>query len=422
MLAEIACLRLVDFPLPPAIIAISGETRLSHSFWSRLISCPYPSQSASPGSIVATYDYCDESGVLLSQTVRYAPKTFRRRRPDGKGGWVWSTKGIREVPYRLPQLLAALAQGSPIAIVEGEKDADTLWRIGVPATTNACGAKNTRGWRELGAYFQGADIILVPDNDDAGYGFINDVGAALAGTAKRIRVLMLPGLAPKGDASDWLDAGGTVEQWHALEGAAPDWVPPAPSADVVDEGAKAAASAGEQALLDELARVSPTEYDRRRTSAADELGVRRSTLDSAREARRAELAAERAPPPLFGHWQVEPWPEAVDTDALVQALVRRVRSHIVLTAEQALAGALWVMMAWVHADAAVHSPMLLITSTDPNCGKSTLADVCRYLAPRGINTVETTSASLYRLIDMYEPTIFVDEADEILVNPTRQRE
>jgi predicted GTPase len=102
--------------------------------------------------------------------------------------------------------------------------------------------------------------------------------------------------------------------------------------------------------------------------------------------------------------------------------VRRVRSHIVLTAEQALAGALWVMMAWVHADAAVHSPMLLITSTDPNCGKSTLADVCRYLAPRGINTVETTSASLYRLIDMYEPTIFVDEADEILVNPTRQRE
>ena len=142
--------------------------------------------------------------MLLSQTVRYVPKTFRRRRPDGKGGWVSSTKGIREVPYRLKDVLAALEQGLPIAIVEGEKDADALWRIGVPATTNACGAKNTSGWRDdLRVHFQGADIVLVPDNDDSGYGFINDVGAALAGTAKRIRVLRLPQLAPDdNDTSD----------------------------------------------------------------------------------------------------------------------------------------------------------------------------------------------------------------------------
>ncbi len=147
------------------------------------------------GPIVATYDYSDENGVLLSQTVRYVPKTFRRRRPDGNGGWVWSTKGVREVSYRLKDVLAALAHGSPIAIVEREKDVDALWRIGVPATTNACGAKNTSGWRdELRVHFQGADIILVPDEDDAGYSYINDVGVALAGTAKRIRVVRLPGL------------------------------------------------------------------------------------------------------------------------------------------------------------------------------------------------------------------------------------
>jgi hypothetical protein len=73
-------------------------------------------------------------------------------------------------------------------------------------------------------HFQGADVILVPDNDDIGYSFINDVGAALAGTAKRIRVLRLPRLKHKGDASDWLEVGGTVEQWHELVEQAPDWV------------------------------------------------------------------------------------------------------------------------------------------------------------------------------------------------------
>jgi len=48
--------------------------------------------------IVAIYDYRDENGVLLFQVVRYAPKTFRQRRPDGSGGWSWRVKSIRHVP------------------------------------------------------------------------------------------------------------------------------------------------------------------------------------------------------------------------------------------------------------------------------------------------------------------------------------
>jgi hypothetical protein len=42
------------------------------------------------------------------------------------------------------------------------------------------------------------------------------VGAALSGGAERVRVLLLPGLAEKGDASDWLAAGGTADDWHRL--------------------------------------------------------------------------------------------------------------------------------------------------------------------------------------------------------------
>src|SRR5436189_130430 len=57
-------------------------------------------------TIVATYDYTDERGTLLYQNVRYEPKDFRMRRPDGTG-WTWNVKGVRRVLYRLPDLAEA---------------------------------------------------------------------------------------------------------------------------------------------------------------------------------------------------------------------------------------------------------------------------------------------------------------------------
>jgi hypothetical protein len=69
--------------------------------------------------IVATYDYVDESGHLLFQTLRYVPKDFKQRRPDSQGGWVWDLKGVRRVLYRLPELLASTKE--PVFIVEGRR-------------------------------------------------------------------------------------------------------------------------------------------------------------------------------------------------------------------------------------------------------------------------------------------------------------
>jgi hypothetical protein len=59
--------------------------------------------------IVATYDYRDENGLLLFQVVRFAPKTFRQRRPDGSGGWSWRARDIRQILYRLPEPPAGAA-------------------------------------------------------------------------------------------------------------------------------------------------------------------------------------------------------------------------------------------------------------------------------------------------------------------------
>src|SRR6202035_662934 len=51
-------------------------------------------------AIVAEYNYTDENGELLYQVVRYCPKDFRQRTPDGNGGWIWRKEG-RQVLYRL---------------------------------------------------------------------------------------------------------------------------------------------------------------------------------------------------------------------------------------------------------------------------------------------------------------------------------
>src|SRR5437899_8458002 len=94
--------------------------------------------------ILAMYDYTDEKGALLYQVVRFAPKNFRQRRPDGLGGWTWNLNGTRRVLYHLPQLRAAIAAGKRVFIVEGEKDVAAVERAGYAATCNSGGAGKWR--------------------------------------------------------------------------------------------------------------------------------------------------------------------------------------------------------------------------------------------------------------------------------------
>ncbi len=180
-------------------------------------------RTAMEDRIVATYDYTDERGRVLFQVVRLEPKDFRQRRPDGAGGWTWNLDGVRRVPYRLPGVLAAVARGETVYIVEGEKDADALAALGLMATTNPGGVGK---WRpEYNEYFRGANVVILPDNDPPGRQHVEEVARTLHGAAAEVKVLHLPGLPPKGDVSDWLAAGGTREDLERLVAACPPWTP-----------------------------------------------------------------------------------------------------------------------------------------------------------------------------------------------------
>ena len=307
-------------------------------------------------------------------------------------------------------MIEAVGAKRTVVIVEGEAKADALWALGIAATTNLGGAGK---WQpEFSEHLRGADILLLPDNDEPGWRHVNEIGIALTGIAARIRVVALPGLPPNGDVCDWLETGGTREQLNALIEQATEWQPP--EAPIDKDKAKAAAD--EQQLIDELARLDAPDYDRRRQEAADQLGIRRGTLDGQVAARRSEQAEEAGQPPLFGHWIVEPWPEAVDTGALITSLVERIKRHIALSDEAALTIALWILFAWVHDVAAVHSPILLVTSAEANSGKTQLLSLIGFLVPRALLCVEISEATLFRGIELWLPTIIVDEADVILIN------
>lgn len=166
------------------------------------------------GKIVKTYDYCDLHGVMRYQVCRFEPKDFRQRQadPTKAGAWLWNMKGVVRVPYRLNELIDEVT----VFIVEGEKDADALWQIGIPATTNVGGAGK---WKELDAEGLKAAgcrrAVILPDNDSVGRKHADTVARSLRGIGIAATIIALEGIPPKGDVSDWLAAGHTRKELDA---------------------------------------------------------------------------------------------------------------------------------------------------------------------------------------------------------------
>lgn len=156
--------------------------------------------------ITKTYDYRDAAGKLLYQVVRFEPKGFAVRRPRDMPGamqWEWGLGNVAPTLYRLPDLLARPTQ--PVIVVEGEKDADALWKLGLAATTNSGGAG--RWLPEFSPHLAGRRVAVIPDNDGPGLSHAADVAGCLmfAGLVTSIRIVRLPASLPeKADVSDWL--------------------------------------------------------------------------------------------------------------------------------------------------------------------------------------------------------------------------
>jgi putative DNA primase/helicase len=370
---------------------------------------PYHDQSGAIAFVVERIEYQTPGGSFVVKDGK-RKKTFSQKRPDPDhpGEWLWNIEGVPIVPYRLPELVEAIATGRCVLIVEGERKADLLWSWGIAATCNAGGAKK---WKpEHAQFLRGADVYLIPDNDDAGWEHVDIVGASLVGIAKHTRVRMLPYANAKDDIVDWANAGGTSEQLDELLSDARDWKPS--SADEAREDEKARAKAREDELLDALSKMKGLDYVRQRKAAAEELQVTAKAVDDEVKARREDAVAA----PLYGHWIVEPWPEPADGDSLLRDIINRIRRHVVIGHDGALVIALWIVLSWVHDEVATHSPILNINSASPECGKSTAMGLVAFLMPKCIASVDVSEAAIYRAIKRWQPSFCIDEFDSILAD------
>ena len=180
----------------------------------------FASGSARP---VAIYQYHDAQGNLAFEKLRYEPKRFVQRKPNGKGGYEYKLGDIRKPLYRLPELLVA----KHIVVCEGEKDCDNVLRVlgekGIAATTNFDGAGK---WRDADSiYFAGKQVVVLSDNDDIGRAHAQKVAASVYRHAVGVRVVSLRDLPEHGDVSDYLAMGHSSDQLLQELKTAPQWFP-----------------------------------------------------------------------------------------------------------------------------------------------------------------------------------------------------
>jgi len=205
------------------------------------------------------YDYTDETGKLIFQTVRFKPKNFRQRRPLEKNrfawklspGWYNTTGGnyylikdaspnpdkplsknaiwldkIDPVLYNLPLLKKAINKNETIFVVEGEKDADNICALGYAGTTCPMGAgKWQKSYTETLKVCR--NVVIITDKDTKGRDHASLVAKELFNIGISVKVVEMPDIneTKVKDFSDWHNAGGTKEEFDRLIADTPAWLP-----------------------------------------------------------------------------------------------------------------------------------------------------------------------------------------------------
>lgn len=159
-------------------------------------------------------------------------------------------------------------------------------------------------------------------------------------------------------------------------------------------------------VIQKLSTLNPIDYDRQREAHAKTLGVRAATLDKEVKAvRGAEKEAGRLP---FAN--VEPYPEPINPAFLLDEIVSAIRQFIILDEHQAQAAALWVALTY-FIDVVEIAPLAIINAPEKACGKTQLLDVMGRMSYRPLPASNASSSALFRAVELWKPTILIDEAD-----------
>ena len=352
--------------------------------------------------IEAIYHYTDANGKPF-EVVRTRLKGFYQRRPDGKGGYINDLKGIVPALYHQDKLKQAIDNNEPVYIVEGEKDADRLWSLGLVATTNPMGAGK---WRNnYSEALHGADLIIIPDNDGPGRDHANHVAKSCYGITNGIRILELPGECK--DVSDWLDKGHTVDELRRLTDMCPDYEPTLDTIEPKKDGEVREASFAiidhclyEQVYSDDQSAF--VEYDVNTGEVKTVTHIMQGeTKIIPRQGEELKLGAVKLSSGVI---------EYGDTLSLLWEIETHIFRYLdVSDAFRKFAG-YYILLSWLY-DKFTTLPYLRFLG-DTGCGKSRALDVCGRLCykPTLVSGC-ITPAPIYRMLRRWNGTMILDEAD-----------
>lgn len=170
----------------------------------------------------AIYSYHDANDKLVKQVVRYPDKRFAQRRPASEGGWIWNINGNRPILYNLMRVQLATI----VCICEGEKDCDSFNSLSLHSAEGGDVVATTSGgadsWQDvLADELRGKRIILMPDDDEAGARFAENIAASLVQRGIEYRTVSFHDAGVK-DLSDFLASGHGSEE--LVERVGRDWL------------------------------------------------------------------------------------------------------------------------------------------------------------------------------------------------------
>jgi 5S rRNA maturation endonuclease (ribonuclease M5) len=349
-------------------------------------------------NIVATYDYKDEQGNLLYQVVRFNPKGFSQRRPDGNNDWIWNLNDINPVLYRLPELIQST---NPVLIVEGEKDVENLMKWGLTATTSPMG---TGKWKaSYNKYLKDKEVILMPDHDQPGYQHCQQIGQSLQGIAGKIKWLELPDLEEKEDISDWIEKDGTKEKLLQLIKQAPDFT--------LKKCDKGTGKPINPKLKDRIKTIIPNLIHLVRDQGRTKYLLCKNNQfviedyfieEDKRYSPKQNLPIKMLNPSILKR------SFNLDTAQLVTEIDDFIKSYL----EMPLDSDYLVLALWVF-----HTYLIEKFNTTPilyfygvkETGKSRAGEVLSELAFRTQRLTSLTEATLFRSVELFKPTLIIDE-------------
>lgn len=169
--------------------------------------------------IEGVYPYYHEGGQYAFTKLRLSGKKFVYGRMEGERFLYGlpDKKKRSELPFAVycdsvGRLRRAVKEGKPIFYCEGEKDVNTVKSRGLTAFT--CGS--TGDWdKRCATLCEGAEVVILGDNDDPGRKLAKSVKRDLLGVAKSVRIVIPTPTIEHGDVSDFFK-DHTIEDFEKL--------------------------------------------------------------------------------------------------------------------------------------------------------------------------------------------------------------